>query len=450
MRFHALSLIPFLIVIPLLGLGSPLAEPDGLWGVIKALLLLALLLVAGRYGLRFLYRYIVSVRLAEIFTGFTLFVFLCVVFLTQELGLSIGFGALACGMLLADSEYSQQIKSDLEPFRGLFIGLFLISIGLAVDFGLFLQRPSETLGLLLVLLFVKAAAFYCVATYAKLPILQRQRFSLLLSQGGELTFVLLVLGAGEHAIQGKLAALLTIVVAFSMLLTPLFLKVSQRWLEVAHDQSSRKVGRDENKTQVIVAGFGRMGQIVSRLLVSMDIQVTVIDNDPGHLEQAKKLGYNTRYGDALRSGLLQSIGAAEADVLVIAIDDRVKALALVALAKRRFPQLKIAARAWDLPHQWQLMRAGTDSVQRETLGSALLLGEDVLSILGHDIDEIERRSEAFRDHDYRLTHSLYEDWCASPERNEAIWVSSKGGAELAKVIEGDINQAELEKKIEED
>jgi len=452
LRFHALSLIPLLILIPLLGLGSPLAEPDGIWGVVKALLLLALLLIAGRYGLRFLYRYIVSVRLAEIFAGLTLFVYLSVVLLTQELGLSIGLGALACGMLLADSEYSQQIKSDLEPFRGLFIGLFLISIGLAVDFGLFLQRPSETLGLLLVLLLVKAAAFYCVASYSKLPLQQRQWFSLLLSQGGELTFVLLVLGAAEHAIEAKLAALLTIVVAFSMLLTPLFLKVSQRWQQVTQDQAYASIAaqRDDKSPQVIVAGFGRFGQIVTRLLVSTDVAVTVVDLDPTHLEQAKKLGYNTRYGSALRSGLLQSIGAAEASVLVVAIDDRESALALVSLAKKRFPQLRIAARAWDLSHQWQLRRAGCDSIERETFGSAVTLGEEVLSILGKDIDEIERLSEAFRDHDYRLTDTLYEDWCASPDRNQAMWVSKNGAAELAKVIEADISQAELERNIEED
>lgn len=452
LRFHALSLIPLLIVIPLLGLGSPLAEPEGIWGVLKALLLLAVVMVVGRYCLRYLYRYIVAFRLPELFTGITLFVFLCTVLLTEALGLSIGLGALACGMLLAETEYSQQIKSDLEPFRGLVIGLFLIAIGLAVDFGLFLQRPSETLGLLLVLLLVKAAAFYCVASYAQLPFLQRPWFSLLLSQGGELTFVLLVLGAAAHAIEAKLAASLTIVVAFSMLLTPWLLKLTLRWQHKAQaaDQISSSSEQDSEKPQVIVAGFGRFGQIVSRLLVSTDVQITVVDYDPTYLEQAKKLGYNTRYGDALRPGLLQSIGAAQAVVLVVATDDREKSLALVRLAKRRYPQLKVAARAWDLPHQWQLMMAGADSVQRETLGSAVALGEDVMSLLGQDFDEIERRSEAFLDHNARLTQNLYEQWRTSSERNDANWVSSGGREELAKVIEGDISQAELERKIEGD
>ena len=448
LRFQSLALIPLLIIIPLLGFGSPLEEADGPWRIVKALFLFALLLVTGRYVLRYVFRYIASVQLPEIFTAFTLFVFVCVLLLTKSIGLSMGLGALLCGMLLADSEFKKEIQLDLAPYGGLFIGLFFISIGLAVDFGLFLQRPSETLGLLLVLLLVKAGTFYAIAAYTKLPLLERPWFSTVLSQGGELSFVLLVLGAAEHAITARLAALLTIVVAFSMLLTPILLTLLRRWLANAEaaDQDANAAPEIGERTKVIVAGFGRFGQIVSRLLIAGGVPITVIDHDPVHLEQAQKLGLGTRYGNALRPGLLQSIGISDATVLVIALDDRDQAVELVEMVKKNFPDMKLAARAWDMPHQWQLMHGGADSVQRETYGSAVLVGEDVLSLLGEDIDNIERISEAFRDHDERLLNNLYEDWLNVEDGR----ISNRGRDELVQIIKGDLSQAELERKLEED
>lgn len=452
---HALALIVLLIVIPLLGFGSPLKEPDGLVSVIKALTLFVVLVVLGRYALRFIYRYLAASDLPEIFIAFTLLVILGVGLLMQSLDLSVALGCLVCGLLLADSEYVQEIRADFAPFKGLLIGLFFVAVGMRVDFGLLLQRPSEALGLILVLLLVKAAAYYLVAAKARLPLLERPQFSVLLCQSGELSLLLLALAAAEHAVSDKLSAMLTIVVAVSMLLTPLLMVGVRRWLQrsgadlanggvVGHHRANPDAVRNPPDTpRVVIAGFGRAGQVVSRMLRASNVPISIIDNDPMHVDVARSTGYRIHYGDALRPALMQSAGILNAPVLVIALQDRSRALALLDLAKKKFPHLQVAAIAQDMPHLWQMQKAGAESVQREIFDSAILMGEDVLSMLGQDFEEVERQSEAFRDNDTRIVGSMYGNWSSGKSQT----LSRGGSEELRELLTEDQKQTDIEKRL---
>lgn len=460
--FQDMAVIPMLSLVPLLGLGNPMESNEGWIGFAKAAVAVVLIVLSGRYLLRHAYRYIASTQLPEMFTAFSLLVVISIALLMHSVGLSMALGTFLCGVLLADSEFRHEIKSNIQPFKGLLLGLFFISVGMAVDFGLVLQRPGEILGLLLVLLAVKAGVLYFIARVAEVPIVERPWFSILLSQSGEFAFVLLGVAATHHTITEKLAAMLTLVVALSMLSTPILLVLVERYSRIRPEAngvrtknkdpgSDRSLNLQASETpdehsRVVIAGFGRVGQIVARLMSAGMVNIAVIDHDPVHIELVRKFGCKVYYGDALRIDLLMAAGIERADILVIAIDDRDRVMELVEVAKRSFPHLKIVARAWDMPHQWQLMEKGADIVQRETFESAVLMGEDVLTLLGLDIDEVERLSEAFRDHDVRLLDEMY----AAKSAEVRIRISRRGRDEFERLIEGDIRQRELEKRLSDE
>ncbi len=443
---QCLLVIPMLVIVPSLGLAQPQSGLVGWVGILKAAVAVGVLLVAGRYALRHAYRFIVGLRMTEMFTAFMLLLLISMALLMESVGLSLAMGAFVCGLLFADAEYRHEIERTITPFKGLLPGLFFISVGMSVDFGLILRRPSEILGLLLVLLLVKGLVVFAIASVINLPLRQRVWKSVLLSQSGEFAFVLLGLATQYQTLTDHFASTLTVVVTLSLFTTPVLL-IGLNWFERGMGVASVPDRPAEvTKPEVIIAGFGRVGQIVARVLTASDVPITVIDHDPAHIEEVHQFGYSAHYGDALRLSLLEAAGAGHARVLVVAIDDPERAIELVARVSERWPHLTLVARAWDRPHQWQLMDQGVTHVHRETFSAAVLISEDVLLSLGRDIDEIERESEAFRDHDQRLLQQLYESFTGDNRRQ----VSLRGKEEFVQLMEGDLQQQAFEQQIAEE
>ena len=431
--FQDIAVIPMLAALPLLataaapaveGVGSGWIETLARLGVVAAIV------IGGHYLLRPVLRLIAATGLREIFTAFALLLVTGTAALMQAVDLSMALGAFLAGVLLADSEYRHALESDIEPFKGLLLGLFFIAVGMSIDFGLLLARPLLVLGLVAGLVIVKALLLCALATRYPLPGPQRGPFALALSQGGEFAFVLFSAATATRALPADIAGLLVGVVALSMMTTPLLLGLHDRFIEPRLRLSGAGPARPMDTIAdadhpVIVAGFGRFGQIVARLLNANGIETTVLDHDPEHIDSIRRFGFKVFYGDAARLDLLRAAGADHARLLVLAIDDRVQALKIVDLVHEYFPHLTILARAWDMRHLLELRDKGVVGVERETFEGALRLGEQALHGLGQTAWQAKQAANRFRVHDHALLDDLLDHFQADVEVRAAISASAR-------------------------
>jgi len=441
--FQDIAVIPMLAALPLLataaepaveGVGSGWIETLARLGVIAAII------IGGHYLLRPVLRLIAATGLREIFTAFALLLVTGTAALMQAVDLSMALGAFLAGVLLADSEYRHALESDIEPFKGLLLGLFFIAVGMSIDFGLLLARPLLVLGLVAGLVIVKALLLYALATRYPLPGPQRGPFALALSQGGEFAFVLFSAATATRALAADIAGLLVGVVALSMMTTPLLLGLHDRFIEPRLRLSGAGPARPMDTIAdadhpVIVAGFGRFGQIVARLLNANGIETTVLDHDPEHIDSIRRFGFKVFYGDAARLDLLRAAGADHARLLVLAIDDRAQALKIVDLVHEHFPHLTILARAWDVRHLLELRDKGVIGVERETFEGALRLGEQALHRLGRTAWQAKQAANRFRVHDHALLDDLLDHFQADIAVRAAISASAR--ARLREEMEAD-------------
>jgi glutathione-regulated potassium-efflux system ancillary protein KefC len=396
--FQDIAAIPMIAVVPLLGVANlPTGEPGWL-RALKVAAVIGALVLSGRYLVRPALRAIAKTGLREIFTGFSLLLVIAIALLMQSVGLSMALGAFMAGVLLADSEYRHALETDLEPFKGLLLGLFFIAVGMSVDFGVFLAQPWRILGLVLAFLTIKIAVLYLLARRFDIPPAQRALFAFVLAQGGEFAFV--VFGAAQTArvFNDNVAAMLIVVVALSMVCTPLLLILYDKLIAPRFrvDRTREADPIEANQDHVIIAGFGRFGQIVGRLLTANQVSLTVLDHDPDQIELLRKFGSKVFYGDATRIDLLHAAGAAHARALVVAIDDIDDSLRLVDAVRVAFPDLPILARARNVTHYYDLMDRGVNMIERETFESALMLGRQVLQQLGFGAYRARQAAQKFR------------------------------------------------------
>ena len=393
--FQDLAVVPLLIAIGLLagdGAGSLTWLDAG-----KALGMVALLIAAGRFLVAPLLRYIAETRLREVFVGFSLLVALGTAALMEAVGLSMALGAFLAGVMLADSEYRYELELDIEPFKGLLLGLFFIAVGMSVDLGLFLRSPLLVLGLALGIVALKGAILYAVARPFYCGAGDAMLLALALSQAGEFAFVLFT--AASRILPPETAAVLNAAVAVSMLTTPFLIMAYQRFLTRSSERrAEREPDAIRETNPVIVAGFGRFGQIVVRVLRGLDIGATVIDHDPAQIDTVRRFGFKAYYGDATRMDLLESAGAGRARVLMVAIDDPKAALAMVKRARQRFPSLQIVARARSRVEAFEYAEMGVPAV-REVFGSALDASGRILAQLGFAAEDTGRILQRFREYD---------------------------------------------------
>jgi glutathione-regulated potassium-efflux system ancillary protein KefC len=327
----------------------------------------------------------------------------------QWIGMSAALGAFMAGVLLAESEYRHALETDLEPFKGLLLGLFFIAVGMSVDFGVFRAQPGLILALVAGFLAIKIAVLYGLSKLFEVPRSQQALFAFLLSEGGEFAFV--VFGAAETArvFDASTASILVVVVALSMVATPLLLLLHDRIIAPRFRDENRRPADiiETQEDHVIIAGFGRFGQIVGRLLRANQIAMTVLDHDPDQIELLRRFDIKVFYGDATRVDLLQAAGAAKARALVVAIDDTEASLALVDAVQREFPGLKIMARARNVSHLYDLMDRGVTVIERETFEAALQLGQSVLQHLGFGAFRARQAAQKFKLHNIKSLHAVY-------------------------------------------
>ncbi len=444
--FQDIAVIPALAVLPLLAARQAEATTqDGWQAAILAVAVIGAVVLGGRYLTRPLFRFIAGAGLREIFTAAALLIVIGIAALMQFAGLSMALGTFIGGVLLAESEYRHELESDIEPFKGLLLGLFFISVGMSVDFALLLAQPWAVLAIILGLLLLKGLVLLGLAVAAKVPRGQLSLFTFLLAPGGEFAFVLFGAAQGLGAMPADIAALLTVSVALSMLFGPLLLVLHDKVIEprlVAVNTRPQDEMEDEGNP-VIVAGFGRVGQIAVRLLHANRIATTVLDHDPEIIDALRRFGFKVFYGDATRLDLLEAAGAAKAKLLIVAIDNVEASLNLVDLAQRHFPNLKIIARARDVQHVIGLMDRKVDVLERETFLSALRLGEEALKALGFGAYSARKRALTFKAHNEALLRNIHAHWQEGVEKHVSLQQQAR--AQLRQNLEAD-EQAVRENK----
>lgn len=393
--------IPILALLPLLATAQAQAEGSGWVGAAKALAVIAVIVLGGRLLIRPALRWIANSRTPEIFTAASLLLVVATAALMQTVGLSMALGAFLAGVLLAESEYRRELETDIEPFKGLLLGLFFIAVGMSIDFAVVVARPLLIAGVVLGFLLLKAAVLWAMGRLMPLPKPERPVFIILLAQGGEFGFVVFQTAAQAGVIDAQVSSLLVAAVAISMLVTPLLLVAADKWLiPLLAGQSRAQLPEiDEPQSQsVIIAGFGRYGQVVGRMLYANGIHPTVLDTDADQIEAMRRFEWRVFYGDATRLDLMRTAGAATAKVLVLAIDDVEQSVAVAKMVRENFPQLTIVARARNVQHCFELLDLGVTMIERETLDSALMSARSVLEQLGWERHQARTLALRFRRH----------------------------------------------------
>jgi glutathione-regulated potassium-efflux system ancillary protein KefC len=419
--------IPVLALLPLLAVGA--ASGGGWQDAAKALAVIAAIVLVGRLLLRPALRWIARSDSPEIFTAAALLLVVATAALMHSVGLSMALGAFLAGVLLAESEYRRELETDIEPFKGLLLGLFFIAIGMTIDFSVVVRQPALVAAIVFGFLAIKALVLWVMTRLMPIPAGERPLFIVLLAQGGEVGFVVLQTAGGAGLMDAPTSSLLVAAITLSMLLTPLMLLVADRWSARLADGGKRRLPElsEPQEARVIIAGFGRYGQIVGRLLSAQGITATVLDHDADMVEAVRTFGYTVFYGDATRLDLLRTAGAAHAQVLVVAVDDPQQSLAIVDLAREHFPHLRLVARARDVPHWNELRDRGVQHVERELFESSLRSGRTVLELLGESPHEARRQAMRFRRHNLGLFESMYPH---HKDRSKVIAAVKQGRRQL--------------------
>lgn len=427
-----IAIIPMLALLPLLATTGAIGlTPDGSmerlgaekhhtlslveglpgWGVTLVTIgAVAAIILTGIYLTRPIFRYIHHARLREMYVALALLMVVSIAVLMQLVGLSPALGTFLAGVVLANSEFRHELESDLEPFKGLLLGLFFITVGAGINFGLLFNEPVRIFGLTLGMMLIKGAVLFALALLFKIRGKDRWLFTLGLAQAGEFGFVLISFSAQQGVLNAGLSNTLLLVVAMSMLISPL--------LFIIYDLLSKRMGehdtRDDDEIDVsgpvIIAGIGRFGQIVNRLVQSAGFKTVVIDNDLQAIQVMRKFAFRAFFGDPSRPDLLNAAGLQNAKVIVVAVDNRAAAVRLVGYARKQRPDIHIIARAYDRVHVFELLDAGANDVIREMFDSSLRAGRYVLENMGLSEYEAAEAETTFYHHDRESLRELVQFW----------------------------------------
>ncbi|KQU85038.1 potassium transporter [Variovorax sp. Root318D1] len=411
--FQDVAAIPILALLPLLA-GATAAEQSlsGLDRTLEGLKIVGVIagiILGGRLALRPLLRWIARSDTPEIFTAASLLLVVAIAALMQFVGLSMALGAFLAGVLLAESEYRRELETDIEPFKGLLLGLFFIAVGMSINFGVLIASPWLMAALVVGFMVVKLAVIYTLAKAMGLAYQERPVFTLLLAQGGEFAFVVFQ-AAGPDVLPPEITSLLIGAVALSMLLSPLLLVLLDKFVLPRYSRNNGTQLEEISEQQdakVLICGFGRYGQIVGRMLMSQGLRVTVLDHDADTVEGLRQFGFRVFYGDATRLDLLRTAGAGTAKAIVVAVDDIEQSLEIVDLVKEHFPQARIIARARNVTHLFQLRDRGVTEVEREVFESSLRSARSTLEALGWPAHEARESALRFRRRNIKLSDEIY-------------------------------------------
>lgn len=439
--FQDLAVIPAVALLPLFNggiSGVTAMAPAQVWlAVGQGIAAVLVVLMGGRFLIRPIFRAVEGAKAPEIFTATALVIVMGTAALVSLVGLSMSLGAFMAGVLLSDSEYRHELQADIEPFEGLLLGVFFISVGMGADLGLLVERPLVILVGVVLLLAIKTGIAFALARLAGQKMGDAARFSVALAQAGEFGFVLFSAAVAVHVMTEEQSAAAMLVVTLSMVASPLLFALEERWL--APRLERRRPARefdaiDGAPTPVIIAGFGRMGQIVGRILRLRRIRYTALDNHVEQIDLVRRFGNKAYYGDPTRLDVLRAAGGSEAKVIVVALEPVADSLKVVEHVKRHFPNLAIVARARNRRHAHLLMDQGVTHIVRETFYSSLRLTEQVLEELGIEPADAKRTIAVFEEHDERTLvdqHGFYDD------EKQMIQTSKQAAVELRRLLEAD-------------
>jgi monovalent cation:proton antiporter-2 (CPA2) family protein len=458
--FQDMAVIPMLALMPLLatghhgpaevgGHGAGATFISGLPGWAQTLAVLgavAVIVVGGRYLLRPVFRVLAMARMREVFTAAGLLLVIGIALLMTEVGLSPALGTFLAGVVLANSEYRHELEADIEPFKGLLLGLFFISVGASIDFGYIGSAPGVIAGITLGVVALKFLVLFGLARVFKMGLDQAFLFAFALPQMGEFGFVLLSFASQEGVLGGDVTSPLVAAVALSMALTPLLLLFNERVLQPrfgTRQSVDREADVVEEHNPVIIAGFGGFGSTVGRLLKAKGVGTTVLDVDPERVDLLRRLGLKVYYGDATRVDLLETAGAAHARLLVLAVGSSEMNLDLVRTAQKHFPHLTILARAFDWQDAHDLQEEGVDHVYRQSLDTSLRMGADALRLLGFRAYHAQRSVHTFLRHDEETLRQL--TMSRAGERQAYLSDARRRIEDLERILRSDLEDPDLER-----
>ena len=432
--FQDLAAIPLIAVLPLLAASAPAESAISLPAVVKALAVIGLIIVVGHYVLDRLYHLLASTQVREAMIAASLLTVAGVSLLMTEIGLSASLGAFLAGVLLADSSFRHKLQADIEPFEMLLLALFFTSIGMSLNFNALISQPGLIAAAVAMLVAAKILVLYLLGRWQRLSGPSARRFAIVTSQGGEFAFVVFTSAEQGGVLSPGAASALGIIVTLSMMTTPLLLGLDDlirkrtRKAEPVFDDLPAKDGH------VVISGFGRVGQVVARILTAKGIPFTALDADPDQVQLVNQFGNKSYFGDASQLSILEAAETGKARAFVLAIDDVEKALKTAELVKTYFPHVPIYARARNRRHVHQLMDLGVKHIERETFVSSLELTRDVLRGLGLPEGEIRFTVDTFKEHDEAL---LYENYAHYTDTQKMATLAMKRSDELAQVLAGD-------------
>jgi len=434
--FQDIAVIPIFAFLPLLAsfpIMSGSAEEaqhasgnwiDGLpiWGqTLGVLAVVTAIVIAGKYFITPVFRLIAATRLREIFTAAALLLVVGTAVLMTKVGLSPALGTFLAGVVLAQSEFRHELESDIEPFKGLLLGLFFIAVGASVDFNLVAENPLLIILIVMSLILVKFLVLFFIGKIFRLGADHNLLFSFALAQGGEFAFVLFSFATQNQVLPSDIANPLIAAVAISMALTPLIMLINDKIIQPHFGTTEKETMKEdviEEKNKVIIAGFGRMGSIIGRFLRANNLQATFLDIDADNVDLLRKLGLKVFYGDASREDLLRAAGADDAQLIIIAVDDAEKTLEIVDTVQKHFPHLKILSRANNFQDAYELIDKGIENVYRETFDTALRIGVDALTYMGYRAFQVNRAAISFKKHNERFVREM-----AGHRKDHKEWIS---------------------------
>jgi glutathione-regulated potassium-efflux system ancillary protein KefC len=437
--FQDLAAIPLLAIVPMLGAGSGAADGGGAGGLLLAAGVIGGLVIAGRFLLRPIFRFIASARSHELSVATALLVVLGTSIVMEQVGLSMALGAFIAGVLLADSEYRHELEANIEPFKGLLLGLFFLAVGMSANLRLLVEEPLTLVGLALGLVALKGAALFGLGRAFGQPTSSASSLAVSISQGGEFAFVVFGVGIASGVLAASVVERLVVVVTLSMVLTPLLFIARDR-LEARRAAKAAPRPFDampDEASEVIIAGFGRFGQIVARVLRLRRISFTALDVSAEHVDFVRRFGNKIYYGDASRLDLLRAAKVEHARLFVLAIDDVEASMRTLRTVREHFPGVRVIARARNRPHAYALLAEGVEVVVRETFAGSLEAARRALQELGFSVAEATRTTERFAEYDERQVQEMYVH---REDTAKLIASAQHFTAELERLFEDDARQ----------
>jgi len=440
--FQDLAVLPVLAAIPLIAPASiqPTESAGGILTLLKLLAVMAAIIIGGRLVLRPALRIVARIKVSEVFTAAALLTVIATALLAREAGLSMSLGAFLAGVLLADSEFRHELEADLEPFKGLLLGLFFVAVGMAANLGLLQSDLVRVLAVTAGFLAIKILVISALGRATGHSGESSWKLGFTLPAGGEFAFVLFTMATRERIIDSKLADLLVLAVTLSMMLGPLLLILYDAVLSRFTAEPVRPYdGIDEEDNRVIIAGFGRFGQIVARVLTARRIKYTALDSNQTHVDFVRKFGSKIYYGDASRLDLLRAAGAETASIFVLAIDDVDASIRTAQLVREQFPRVKIFARARNRQHAFALKDAGVRYIIRETYVSSLEMASSVLEALGDAPANAKALVRKFRLHDEAVFDAQYT---VKDDENKFLSTTRAAASQLEQLFAADEAKSE--------